>query len=650
MSLLSTAASVGAQPAPDSILSTTFARADWSLGDISTIRQAQLNISYQAAGDELFVYFLTSVAAKKPSAMFHGRVVHPRDGMFLVSDFSAGNRNTFGGYFNSFASRDSRADVSIAEAPDGVRGLQVECSRSDDGYCGVWIHTFDFGEQPENRVFLDLGRFRFLSFWIRGSQSVGVQLNVADAAWERREDSLPVGDVGEFLPAGHVSDDWQLAMVPLDRLPDRIDRTRLASLVFQQTSLNFGSFHIARLALLENVESAPPRPVPVGNTTPDRPIHKSTWIWHTAELIAEPNRRDSLIVALQSEGFDQVYLQLPDDKTQVGIQGEIIPDVAGLRPLVGALNAAGMSVFALDGYARYALPEYHRGVLSTVDRVIGYNRLVPEDERFMGIRYDIEPYLLAGFHGPARDSILVHFLELTKAIATRTREAGLVFGVDIPFWYDANGRYSGEPVWATFHGERKPVSHHVIDLVDEVAIMAYRTTAYGADGVIRHSAGELQYASEQGKAVLVAIETHPLPDEELIEIEGTPAHGLPKAGDASNVVVMVPAGDSVHVAVVGSSKDVGPLNRRISTLPGASVADAHWWPVKRRIPVPGSKLSFATLGANRMRAVMDQALPEMMTHPAFYGIAIHHAGSFLTLLDEKEGDRPVEPSAEHTGD
>ena len=111
VSLLSTAASVGAQPAPDSILSTTIARADWSLGDISTIRQAQLNIRYQAAGDELFVYFLTPVAAKKPPAMFRGRVVHPRDGMFLVSDFSAGNRNSLGGYFNSFASRDSRADV-----------------------------------------------------------------------------------------------------------------------------------------------------------------------------------------------------------------------------------------------------------------------------------------------------------------------------------------------------------------------------------------------------------------------------------------------------------------------------------------------------------------------------------------------------------
>ncbi len=484
-----------------------------------------------------------------------------RDGLFLVSDFSAGNRNTLGGYFNSFASRDSRADVSIGQAPDGVRALQVDCSRTGDGYCGVWIHTFDFGEQPEDRVFLDISRFQYLSFWIRGSRNVGVQLKVADAAWERREDSLPVGDVGEFLPAGHVSDDWQLAMVPLDRLPDRVDRSRLASLVLQQTSPASGSFHIARLALLENEESAPPRPVPVGNTTPDRLIHKSTWIWNTAELIAEPDRRDSLILALQSEGFDQVYLQLPDDRTQVGIQGEIIPDVAGLRPLVGALNAAGMSVYALDGYARYALPEYHRGVLSTVDRVIGYNCFVPENERFMGIRYDIEPYLLPGFHGPARDSILVHFLELTEAIAARTREAGLVFGVDIPFWYDAKGRYSGEPVWATFHGERKPVNHHVIDLVDEIAIMAYRTTAYGADGVIRHSAGELRYASEQGKVVLVAVETHPLPDEELIEIEGAPVRGLPTPGDAGDMVVMVPAGDSVRVALVGGSTGVGDLNQ-----------------------------------------------------------------------------------------
>jgi hypothetical protein len=194
------------------------------------------------------------------------------------------------------------------------------------------------------------------------------------------------------------------------------------------------------------------------------------------------------------------------------------------------------------------------------------------------------------------------------------------------------------------------VNHHVIDLVDEVAIMAYRTTAYGADGVIRHSAGELEYASEQGKAVLVAVETHPLPDEELIEIEGTPVRGLPKPDDAGDMVVMVPAGDSVRVAVVGGSSGVGDLNRQISTLREIRTAEALWWPVKRRIPVPGSKLSFASLGVDRLRAVMNQALPEMMTYPAFYGFAIHDPGSYLTLLGEQNSGRPAEPAVVHTGD
>ncbi len=40
----------------------------------------------------------------------------------------------------------------------------------------------------------------------------------------------------------------------------------------------------------------------------------------------------------------------------------------------------------------------------------------------------------------------------------------------------------------------------------------------------------------------------------------------------------------------------------------------------------------------------------MMTYPAFYGFAIHHAGSYLTLLGEENSGRPVEPAVVHTGD
>ena len=58
--------------------------------------------------------------------------------------------------------------------------------------------------------------------------------------------------------------------------------------------------------------------------------------------------------------------------------------------------------------------------------------------------------------------------------ARRLSEAGLAYGVDIPFWYDAPDEDTYELVDVDFHGNRKPVSEHVIDLVDEVTVIGSR--------------------------------------------------------------------------------------------------------------------------------------------------------------------------------
>jgi hypothetical protein len=144
-----------------------------------------------------------------------------------------------------------------------------------------------------------------------------------------------------------------------------------------------------------------------------------------------------------------------------------------------------------------------------VGAVADYNEASAPEERFYGIHLDNEPYQLLGFDGPERESILVQLLELNEKIMAllKERNAGLVYGVDIPFWLDekdADGLVRG---LVTYKGARKDAAKHILDIVDNVGVMDYRNFAGGVDGIIYHGLGEVEYAAKIGKKVYIGVET-----------------------------------------------------------------------------------------------------------------------------------------------
>jgi hypothetical protein len=58
-----------------------------------------------------------------------------------------------------------------------------------------------------------------------------------------------------------------------------------------------------------------------------------------------------------------------------------------------------------------------------------------------------------------------------------------------------------------FRGQQATIDRHIMGLVDSVAVMAYRDTAAGANGVIALSTPTVKLAESMGKEVLVALET-----------------------------------------------------------------------------------------------------------------------------------------------
>jgi len=612
-------------------LSTHVSTTDWEIRDWTAIRSGQLSVVHARNGDELHLYALgTSLPAERPTTAV-GQRPEFSGNCFQVSAFDFGNTNRLGGYFNVFRKEPSNARASLQAGPDGRRGLTLDFAKTPAGFCGVWTHLFDFKQSVEQRRYFDADTFSLMSFWIRGETGTErILLKASDARWERLGDAQPVGEVASFLPQGTISSTWQRAVVPLSQFPRQVNRRELAGLIFESANNGTGQIQIKDLAFCTTPSPLPELSPPVTTRTDSKPPRKALWVWNTAEILASKEFQNDLLRFLQGQGFTRIFLQLPEGKTQGDAPGEIRLDPDRLRPFLATLSRAGVAVSALDGFKNYALPEWHGGVLRTIDNVIRYNRESEPSERFSGIHYDVEPYLIKGFAGPRRQAFLQGYLELLEKVVQKTKPAQTHFGVDIPFWYDAVDELTGKPIPIAFRGVSKPASEHVIDLVDEVAIMDYRTAAYGADGVIAMAQDELAYASEQGKTVFVGLETTELPDEELIDFGGVPSSDLNRKIPNTRFVLLVPGSNAASVHLVSPSNWLalrGELESR-----SIDLASLLWWPVRNTTLVPGHRLTFSSLGADQMRQTMTEAHSELARFSSFAGFAVHDYLGYRRLL------------------
>ena len=591
------------------------------------MRGGQIGLIHESEGIRLEVYRLRDEPPREfpPSRLSAEPALSGNS--FVVSDFHSGVRNQLGGLFSAFAQPPSEARVALADAPDGRRGLRLTFEKAAGGFCGAWIHFFDITSPPDERVYLDARALSTLSFWVRGARGgERLRVKVADREWERRGDALAIGDLGDFLLSGRVESGWQQAVIPLDRLPARLDRSALASLVLEGTGPAHGEVYVSRLALSRGAAPLPSLPAPVAVPSEANPGPAATWIWNTADYLGQPERQDSLARFLSSHGFGTAFLQLVSARGESITSRGIEPDDR-LGRLVGTLHASAFRCTRSterrsSPFRRITTPCTPRSATSGATTSVWRP---PSASTGSGMTF--EPYLLPGFHGPRRAEILQGYLEVLARGAELAREGGLRFGADIPFWFDSPDEATFERVTAEFRGERKPVSEHVIDLADDIAVMAYRTSAFGADGILRQAEGELRYATRAGKRAWVALETGVLPDETLVEFAGEPAADPDELPPEGGAIGMVSAGDSL--LVLWRPPGTADSEHR---LPEGEFDSARWWPIARRVAVPADKLSFARPGLDSMRIAMGETARELSHLDAFAGFAIHYSESYGALL------------------
>ena len=584
---------------------------DWGLSHPSQIGHLSLGLLHKKDGDEIVIYDIRErkPILKNPGGP-RGRTPSFEGDFFLVSHFNQGNVNRLGGYFNGFARTPSKSAVSIAKTSDDSSALTYTFKNRSPGFSGFWIHFFNFKAPPSEQVFLDATPFAYLTFSFRGEKGdEKILLRMADRVMETKEDSFLIGEVSSFLPQGKVKKDWQTAWIPLSRLDARINQKELANVVFQVAGNGSGRIFVRDLAFTKKkgttISSA------INNQTPSCSSNKAMWLWETEKILKSPEEQGALLAFCKRQQVTDLFVQILYQANK-GEKGWTISwDSAEMRPLLSNLNQAGIRVHALDGDPRFALRKWHGRSLGLLEKIIQYNQEVSPKERFYGVRYDNEPYLLPNFGGIHKKDALKEYLELAEKSQALAQKAGLVFGVDIPFWFDGFNEFF-EPVAAL---EGRLMSERIIDVVDNVGIMDYRTTAYGADGVIEHGSNELRYAAKKGKKVFIGLETVSLPDETMYDFG-------PKGG-----------GSRILIKTLDSQKI------RITFIPKGETLDSQgtlFLHQTRQVQVPSSKLTFDQKKPKDLEEVMRQSEKELCRFSSFHGFVLHSYESYRPWLEKQK--------------
>ncbi|MEK7791428.1 MAG: hypothetical protein AAB309_07370, partial [Deltaproteobacteria bacterium] len=533
----------------------------------------------------------------------------------------------------------------------GGRSLKIIYEKKAQGFCGAWVHFFNMRKPPRERIYFNAAPYAWLSFWVRGEkgkEDVGIQL--ADAGWEKTEDSVYYGKVSDYLKGG-ITTEWQEVRVPLKQeFYKNIHFKKLAGLTFNFREEGKGTLYIDDIAFATAEGGALAETPPRGEERKyagSKKYYKAIWLWHTARQLKNKKVRKELYAFCKKEGVNLIFFQIQQTlkKWPGGGYQVILQDEDALRDFISGANKFGIEVHALDGFSRFALEPWHEKVYAGIRAIIDYNKRVSPKERFTGIHHDNEPYLIPGYWGTIREEVMREYLKLCEVSQKMVRDSGLhnfVFGVDIPFWYEeANFDYD-VPVEVTWRGVRKPASFHLIDIVDNVGIMDYRTKAFGADGTIIHGRDEIAYANRVEKKILIGLETYPLPHE----IFAVFRHN--RLAELSDLTQKIRNDPRQLFMFVDQHEGLGILYLRrfredLKDTPEQMARDIirlridgnqTIYRTEIGVDVLSSKLSFAGMDADYFLEIYEDTFNYFSKEPSFAGMAIHYYETYRELMEQ----------------
>ncbi|HEY0256989.1 MAG TPA: hypothetical protein VGC39_06070 [Candidatus Methylacidiphilales bacterium] len=256
--------------------------------------------------------------------------------------------------------------------------------------------------------------------------------------------------------------------------------------------------------------------LPASASVPGNPPDKGMWIWFR-ENVADPSQRAAMLTFAGSQGINRLLVNIHFD-------GAADHDALGtyadpLQNLLKEAGEKGYAVEALTGAPDMGFAVNRAKTLHQLDILLTFNKTQPPGARFVGIHYDIEPYLTPRWKGGDIPGAVSETLETLSEIRDHVRNSdpSLTVAYDIPSWYGTKPPLQK----IAFHGVTKSLQEHVQDLSDYVGVMAYRRAATGPNSVTALCAPIFAYAEKTGKRVYPAMESKKLDQTPNITFYGT---------------------------------------------------------------------------------------------------------------------------------
>jgi hypothetical protein len=299
------------------------------------------------------------------------------------------------------------------------------------------------------------------------------------------------------------------------------------------------------------------------------------WVWKYREALKDP---DAMLDSCVRQGCHRILVQMPDMKDSESVWKAYVR-------FLSIAHGRHIQVFALEGYPEAV--DAPGPLIAKIQRLL---KMV-DRETLDGVQLDLEPYLLEGWE--MDEEAYSRYLDTVDVI--KGALSGTRFSIVIPFWFTSQ------------MARDRPVAFSVMDRVDEVAVMTYRT-----DGAELRAIAEdnLRYGDLAGIPVWLAIETRPLPFERHVLLKPTSRRDLADAYLDR------------------------PNRKVIFQTPPAESDSSDWFRVHHRVTVSPGRLSFAGQSQAAVLKVWDELL-QAMPNASLAGVLIHDLEGFQALADKK---------------
>ena len=299
-------------------------------------------------------------------------------------------------------------------------------------------------------------------------------------------------------------------------------------------------------------------------------VTKSAWFWSPALWIDTP---DKIFNVKQKLGINRIYITVPSNNGAVSQPAE-------LRKFIARAYTQNLQVWAVLGDKSAVTTAGLATFLNASAAYSAFNEDSSSSENLAGLQLDIEPYLISGYaQDPAawlsKYSDVINNIHLTVP--------NLPIDIVLPFWFDPETPLIGSML------------SNIVDSIDRITVMDYRTDP---KQIKRKASPFFDWGSRNNKAIDIALETLPMPQEERRSYQ------------------QAEAGELWRIQLAGKTILLLLKNARVSDGGVISYRATH-----TRL-VDGTDISFYK-NKEKLWALLPLLQSDFSAWPSFSGLAIH---------------------------